>query len=98
MMSMGRYLGRYLVNTEEYNGMRKRSERWKCQLNNVNGKGYIVEKVKRSLKWKVECQHNSVNVKVLQNKVDRGVRTGVEMVRRDYSTWNTVEGEVKKES
>ena len=46
----------------------------------------------------MECQHNSVNVKVLQNKVDRGVRTGVEMVPRDYSTWNTVEEEVKKES
>ena len=26
-----------------------------------------------------------VNVKVLENKVDRGVRTGVEMVPRDYS-------------
>ena len=41
MMSMGRYLGRYLVNTEEYNKMRKRSERGECQLNNVNGKGYL---------------------------------------------------------
>ena len=52
MMSMGRYLGRYLVNTEEYNGMRKRSERCKCQLNNVNGKGYlwnIVEKSEKKL-------------------------------------------------
>ena len=35
-------------------------------------------------KWKVECQHNSVNVKVLEKKVDGGVRTGVEMVPRDY--------------
>ena len=41
MMSMGRYLGRYFVNTEEYNKMRKRSERGECQLNNVNGKGYL---------------------------------------------------------
>ena len=41
--------------------------------------------MKKVWKWKVECQHNSVNVKVLENKVDGGVRTGVEMVPRDYS-------------
>ena len=40
--------------------------------------------MKKVWKWKVECQHNSVNVKVLEKKVDGGVRTGVEMVPRDY--------------
>ena len=34
MMSIGRYLGMYLINTVEYNEMRKK---WECQLNNVNG-------------------------------------------------------------
>ena len=41
--------------------------------------------MKKEWRWKVECQHNYVNVKVLENKVDGGVRTGVEMVPRDYS-------------
>ena len=36
-------------------------------------------------KWKVECQHNTGNVKVLENKVGGEVRTGVERVPRDYS-------------
>ena len=40
--------------------------------------------MKKVWKWKVECQHNSVNVKVLEKKVDGGVRTGVKMVPRDY--------------
>ena len=33
----------------------------------------------------MECQHNFVNVKGLENEVDGGVKTGVEMVPRDYS-------------
>ena len=41
--------------------------------------------MKKEWKWKVECQHNSVNVEVLENKVRGGVRTGVEMLPRDYS-------------
>ena len=41
--------------------------------------------MKKEWKWK-------------ENKVDRGVRRGVEMVPTKRLQWNTVEGEVKKES
>ena len=76
MMSIGRYLGRYLINTVEYNEMRKK---WECQLNNVNGNIVGRSEENGSGRWSVY-----VNSKVLEYKVDGGVRTGVVMVPRNY--------------